>query len=148
MAKRKPEHERSDISKRMMAVIREQGVTQADLVRSTGATSPTVTDWFNRGAVPDAEKLARVAKTLRISGHWLLTGNGPKGAPGEGDTASDLAFALGARAVLTELKRLIENLEVAYFGNRASTLDAAALAAMKVIERTAERPHRTRRQAQ
>lgn len=147
MAKRTPEHERSDISKRMMATIREQGLHQADLVRATGATSPTVTDWFNRGAVPDAEKLARVAKALRISGHWLLTGQGPKGAPGEGDTATDLAFALGARAVLTELKRLVANLEVAYFGNRASTLDAAALAAMRVIERTGARPQKIHRGA-
>jgi transcriptional regulator with XRE-family HTH domain len=139
--------DRSDIHKRMMQVVREQGLTQADLVRATGATSPTVTDWFNKGAVPEADKLARVCKALRINGHWLLTGTGPRQAPGEGETQTDLAFALGARAVLTELKRILGHLEIAYFGNRATSLDEAALAAMKVLERTSGRPHRTRRQA-
>jgi hypothetical protein len=106
-----------------------------------------VSDWFNKGAVPDAEKLGQFCKLTRVNGHWMLLGTGPKTAPGEGETQSDLAFALGARAVLTELKRLLGGLEVAYFGNRATTLDAAALAAMKVIERTSGPQRRTRRQA-
>jgi hypothetical protein len=139
--------ERSDIHKRMMAVVREQDLTQADLVRGTGATSPTVSDWFNKGAVPDSQTLGRFCRLTRTNAHWMITGTGPKQAPGEGETESDLAFALGARAVLTELKRLLGGLEVAYFGNRATTLDAAALAAMKVIERTGERPRRRHHQA-
>lgn len=147
MAKRNPEVERGDIHKRMMAVVREQDLTQADLVRGTGATSPTVSDWFNKGAVPDAEKLGHFCRLTRTNAHWMILGTGPKTAPGEGETATDLAFALGARAVLTELKRLLGGLEVDYFGNRATTLDAAALAAMKVIERTSGPPRRTRHQA-
>lgn len=139
--------DRNDINKRMMQVVREQDLTQADCVRGTGATSPTVTDWFNKGAVPDAEKLGRFCRMTRTNAHWMITGTGPKQAPGEGETQTDLAFALGARAVLTELKRLVGHLEVAYFGNRATTLDAAALAAMKVIERTGERSPRKHRQA-
>jgi hypothetical protein len=137
----KANSDRREIHKRMMQVVREQDLTQADCVRGTGATSPTVTDWFNKGAVPDAEKLGRFCRLTRTNAHWMITGMGPKLAPGEGETQSDLAFALGARAVLTELKRIVSNLEVAYFGNRATTLDAAALAAMKVIERTGA-PHR------
>jgi transcriptional regulator with XRE-family HTH domain len=141
------QRERSEINKRMMTVIREQGVTQADLVRATGATSPTVTDWFNKGAVPDAATLARVARHLRLNGHWLLTGEGSPLAPGEGETQTDVAFALGARTVLTELRRVLATLEVAYFGDRATSLDEAALAAMKVIERTGALRPQTRRQA-
>lgn len=139
--------ERSDINKRMMAVIRERGLRQVDIVEASGATSPTVADWFNHGAVPDADKLARIAKALKINGHWLLTGQGPRTAPGEGETQSDLAFALGARAVLTEVKKSLNILEVAYFGERATSLDEAALAAMKVIERASAQHRRTSRQA-
>jgi hypothetical protein len=139
--------ERSEINRRMMQVVREQGLTQADCVRGTGATSPTVTDWFNKAAVPDAATLGRFCRMTRTNAHWMITGTGPKQAPGEGETQSDLAFALGARAVLTELKRVVGHLEMAYFGGRATSLDEAALAAMKVLERTSGLSRRTRRQA-
>ena len=72
MAKRKPEVERSEIHRRMMAVVREQGLTQADLVRGTSATSPTVSDWFNKGAVPDAEKLGHFCRLTRTNAHWMI----------------------------------------------------------------------------
>lgn len=149
MGKRKAEVgvERGEISARMLAVIRQQGLTQADCVRGTGATSPTVNDWFNHGAVPDAEKLGRLCRLTRTSAHWMITGIGPKQAPGEGETESDRAFAIGARTVLHELEQIVGKLKLAYFGDRAATLDDAALAAMRVLERTVGPPRRTRREA-
>ena len=138
---------REEINTRLLRVIRDQGLSQADCVRATGATSPTVSDWFNKGAVPDASTLGMLARATRTNCHWLITGQGPRGAPGEGDTSTDRAFALGARAAITEMKRLQSTLEQVFFGERATSLDEAALAAMQVIERTGGSPPRTRSRA-
>lgn len=137
---------REEINRRILQVVREKGMSQADCVRATGATSPTVSDWFNKGAVPDASTLGMLARAAHVNCHWLITGQGPRQAPGEGDTATDRAFALGARAAITEMKRLQSTLEEVFFGERATSLDEAALAAMQVIERTGDRPPRKPRQ--
>lgn len=132
---------RSEINERLMAVVKQKGLTQADLVRASGATSPTVTDWFNRGAVPDAERLARIAKAIGVNGHWLLTGQGPKALPGEGRTQGDQLYTLGAQAVLIELGKVLRQFEGEYFGDQPIELDEAAIAAVKALER-AKRPLR------
>lgn len=105
---------RSEINQRLMAIVKEKGLTQADLVRASGATSPAVTDWFNRGAVPDAERLARIAQAIRVNGHWLLTGKGPKTLPGDGTKDLDQAYTQGAQAVVADLGKILRQFEEHY----------------------------------
>jgi len=49
-----------------------------------GAPYSTVQRWTDpEGSAPEAGWLTRFAKTLSLSGHWLLTGDGKREAPGE-----------------------------------------------------------------
>lgn len=127
-----------EMNKRLMSVFKAKGLTQADVVRASGATSPTVTDWFNRGAVPDPITLGRLAKAIRVNGHWLLTGQGPKSLPGEG--SSDELYSIGAQAVILELEKLLRALKLQFFGDETIAPDAAAIDAVKALERTKRQP--------
>lgn len=98
---RRPSIERAAINKRLMQVIREKGLRQADCVRATGATSPTVNDWFNKGAVPDASTLGLLARATGTNCHWLITGDGPRHAPGQGETRADKAIQMGREEALS-----------------------------------------------
>lgn len=145
MKKRAEGGERSEINQRLMAVVKQKRLTQADLVRASGATSPTVTDWFNRGAVPDAERLARIAKAIRVNAHWLLTGQGPKSLPGEGQTQADQAYILGAQAIVIELGKVLRQFEAQYLGDQPIEPDEAAIAAVKALERARQQPRNASR---
>jgi hypothetical protein len=108
---RKVNPDRGQINQRLMQVVRERSVTQADLVRMTGATSPTVSDWFNHGALPDADKLARFGKGTHTNLHWLLTGEGPEEEPGHGETLADRAIHLGRQEILGKIRRALDEIE-------------------------------------
>ena len=146
MKRRAPESQRSEINQRLMTVVKQKGLTQADLVRASGATSPTVTDWFNRGAVPDAERLARIAKAIRVNGHWLLTGQGPKALPGEGQTEGDKLLTVGARNYDEQLNKVLRQFRADYFGELPPIeRDEEAIAAVKAAERATRQPPRAAR---
>jgi hypothetical protein len=53
-------------------------MTQADLARDLGVGVATVSEWFTRGRVPNGDVMLRLPSTLGVSGHWLLTGEGPR----------------------------------------------------------------------
>jgi transcriptional regulator with XRE-family HTH domain len=69
---------------RLRKAIRRKGITQTVLARELGVRDATVSDWFNRGTVPNGAILLRVPDILDVDGHWLLTGEGdPKRVPAE-----------------------------------------------------------------
>jgi transcriptional regulator with XRE-family HTH domain len=39
--------------------------------------------WLSGERDPEADNLAKIPEALGVSGHWLLTGEGPREAPGE-----------------------------------------------------------------
>lgn len=127
-----------ELHERLMVTIRQRGWNQADCVRATGATSPSVNDWFNRGAVPDAVILGRLAKGLKINGHWLLTGQGPKSPPG--DARGEELYKAGTQAVVLEVEKFYGRLRELYYGEEVIELDAAALDAVKAVERERMQP--------
>lgn len=53
-------------------------MSQADLARELGVGVATVSEWFTRGRVPSGEVILRLPDALEVSGHWLLTGRGPR----------------------------------------------------------------------
>jgi transcriptional regulator with XRE-family HTH domain len=53
-------------------------MSQADLARELGVGMATVSEWFTRGRVPNGDVMLRIPGALGISGHWLLTGEGPR----------------------------------------------------------------------
>lgn len=125
---------RREINRRMMQVVRhamqQDGLTRRALEHMTETASPTVSDWFNHGAVPDAGTIAKLARGLHVNAHWLLTGKGPQSPPGEGREKADELFTLGASAVLHDLREILGTLEARW--------SAAVLAHEDAIRRAGE----------
>jgi transcriptional regulator with XRE-family HTH domain len=63
---------------RLRQCLDEQGMSQADLARELGVGVATVSEWFTRGRVPGGEVMLRLPHVLRVNGHWMLTGEGPR----------------------------------------------------------------------
>lgn len=50
----------------------------ANLARSTGIPRRTLETYLSGAAEPKASRLAAIARSAGVSGHWLLTGEGPE----------------------------------------------------------------------
>lgn len=96
--------ELSAFFERLRQVLDDRGLSQADLARELGVGVATVSEWFTRGRVPNGDVMLRLPGALRVNGHWLLTGEGPRerepspqGDPylrGAGDAIERLSQAL------------------------------------------------------
>jgi transcriptional regulator with XRE-family HTH domain len=96
--------ELSAFFERLRQVLDDRGLSQADLARELGVGVATVSEWFTRGRVPNGDVMLRLPGALRVNGHWLLTGEGPRerepspqGDPylrGAGDAIQRLSQAL------------------------------------------------------
>lgn len=147
---------RSGINKRLIHVISQaverDGLTRRDIEHMAEASSPTVSDWFHKGAVPDAITIDKLCRGLHVNAHWVITGQGPKSPPGEGREKADELFALGAAAVLQEHRDLLRALETRWSASLLTHEDAIQRAAEAVDfvrredRRTAQTPGR-RKQA-
>ncbi|AWV87083.1 LexA family transcriptional repressor [Acinetobacter radioresistens] len=56
----------------------ELGLSQADLIRGTGAGRATVSAWCNDTNKPSAKHIGALAKTLKTTPEWILYGQGIK----------------------------------------------------------------------
>lgn len=65
-----------EVSDRINKKMAELSLTQADLVRGTGAGRATVSGWVNGTNKPSAKHLDSLAKTLKTTTSWILTGQG------------------------------------------------------------------------
>ena len=96
--------ELSAFFERLRQILDDRGLSQADLARELGVGVATVSEWFTRGRVPNGDVMLRLPGALRVNGHWLLTGEGPReretspqGDPylrGAGDAIQRLSQAL------------------------------------------------------
>lgn len=68
----------STIRDRIIQRMAELKVRQVDIVEATGATKGAVSKWVAGTNVPKAEFLPALARTLKTSQHWLLTGEQEK----------------------------------------------------------------------
>ena len=67
------------VSDRINLKMTEHNLSQADLVRGTGAGRATVSGWVNGTNNPSAKHLDNLAKTLKTTTSWLLTGFADEG---------------------------------------------------------------------
>jgi transcriptional regulator with XRE-family HTH domain len=70
--------ELSAFFERLRQVLADRGLSQADLARELNVGVATVSEWFTRGRVPNGDVMLRLPGALRVNGHWLLTGEGPR----------------------------------------------------------------------
>jgi transcriptional regulator with XRE-family HTH domain len=76
------ESAREAMRQRIVLAIRESGLLQADIVEALGVDKSRVSRWANedpaKGEIPSEEFLPLLPNLLRVNGHWLLTGQGPR----------------------------------------------------------------------
>jgi transcriptional regulator with XRE-family HTH domain len=104
---------RHPVAARVLALISERGETLADLARDLGVPHATVLKWSG-GSVPGGDLLAKLPKALGVSGHWLLTGEGPADAPGAREDLSRarrVAAAEERGRILSAMREAIERIE-------------------------------------
>jgi transcriptional regulator with XRE-family HTH domain len=70
--------ELSAFFERLRQVLDDRAMSQADLARELGVGVATVSEWFTRGRVPNGDVMLRLPAALKVNGHWLLTGEGPR----------------------------------------------------------------------
>jgi transcriptional regulator with XRE-family HTH domain len=70
--------ELSAFFERLRQVLDDRRMSQADLARELNVGVATVSEWFTRGRVPNGDVMLRLPAALRVDGHWLLTGEGPR----------------------------------------------------------------------
>ncbi|EKU56534.1 putative repressor protein C2 [Acinetobacter sp. WC-323] len=56
----------------------ELGTKQVDLINKSVASKGSISLWLSGGAVPSGERLVKLARELKTSESWLLTGDGDK----------------------------------------------------------------------
>lgn len=64
------------VSSRIAKRAGELGVSQADIVRATGASKSTVHGWFNNRNLPRGTYVTALCKILKCTHDWLMDGQG------------------------------------------------------------------------
>lgn len=82
---------REEFLARLREAMAVSEMTQAELARGVDASSATISEWFSKKALPEGAKMLLLPVVLKTSGHWLLTGRGPRTPPEMGDASSVLA---------------------------------------------------------
>ena len=63
---------KSDFMQRMKETMQEKGIRQTDLVEKTGIDKGALSSYMNGRYMPNAEKVAKIAKALCVSVDYLL----------------------------------------------------------------------------
>ena len=66
---------------------RGRGLTQQEVADAIGVDKARISEWETGRVEPSVDSLARICRALHVSGHWLLTGDGPMevAEPGEAE---------------------------------------------------------------
>ena len=64
------------ISERILKVIKERNMTQAEFAKKVGIGNSTISEWKKKKTNPTAEKIMDICNVLQITPEQLLTGKG------------------------------------------------------------------------
>lgn len=68
-----------NISERIKQRMQALGMKRAaELVKATGVSKGTVSQWLSDSSAPTGPNLLKLAKVLSVHPDWLLTGQGPE----------------------------------------------------------------------
>jgi len=65
-----------EIGERIRDLRKKNKMTQADVARKVGVSSPTITQWENNQTAPKGDNLLKVSQVLGCTPDWLVTGKG------------------------------------------------------------------------
>ena len=64
------------ISERILKVLKDRNMTQADFAKQVGIATSTISEWKKRKTNPTADKIMDICNVLQITPEQLLTGKG------------------------------------------------------------------------
>ena len=64
------------ISERIIKVMKERNMTQAEFAKQVGISTSTISEWKKRKTNPTADKIMDICNVLQITPEQLLTGKG------------------------------------------------------------------------
>ncbi|TQC94705.1 helix-turn-helix domain-containing protein [Moraxellaceae bacterium AER2_44_116] len=65
-----------EIGERVRELRKKHKMTQAEVARKIGVSSPTITQWENNQTSPKGDNLLRLSQVLSCSPDWLMSGKG------------------------------------------------------------------------
>lgn len=68
-----------DFAARLRSAREDAGLTQLAACEAMGVTTTQLSNWERGKSAPHLDDLAKVAKFLGVSAHWLIFGEGPRG---------------------------------------------------------------------
>lgn len=63
----------------LVSLMKQKHIKQADIIRATGRSNATVSDWITKGAVPKIDDGLAIADLLGVSVRYLVTGKDDSG---------------------------------------------------------------------
>ena len=90
------------ISERMFFIMKDAGISQAELSKRTGISTRTISDWNMKKTNPGADKIMIICEALNITPEELLTGT-----DGEMGQSKEVTESKNRIDLISE-KRLIE----------------------------------------
>ena len=70
------EENRMTISERILKVLKNRNMTQAEFAKQVGIATSTISEWKKRKTNPTADKIMDICTVLQITPEQLLTGKG------------------------------------------------------------------------
>ena len=64
------------ISERILKVLKDRNLTQAEFAKQVGIATSTISEWKKRKTNPTADKIMDICNVLQITPEQLLTGKG------------------------------------------------------------------------
>lgn len=73
---KKREENKMTISERILKVLKDRNMTQAEFAKQVGIATSTISEWKKRKTNPTADKMMDICNVLQITPEQLLTGKG------------------------------------------------------------------------
>jgi transcriptional regulator with XRE-family HTH domain len=70
------EENKMTISERILKVLKDRNMTQAEFAKQVGIATSTISEWKKRKTNPTADKIMDICNVLQITPEQLLTGKG------------------------------------------------------------------------
>lgn len=71
---KKREENKMTISERILKVLKDRNMTQAEFAKQVGIATSTISEWKKRKTNPTADKIMDICNVLQITPEQLLTG--------------------------------------------------------------------------
>ena len=118
-----------DTFDRIEALLKEKGMTQADLSRATGISTGLISQWKKRMQSPSAEKLKLVADVFGVTVDYLMNGENKNTPP-----ALTKKYERDIEKILAAAREQLENQEGLMFDGDPASPEAieSILSAMEL----------------